>query len=203
MLRAAERLFAEDGIEAVTLRDIGRAAGQRNNSVVHYHFGSKEALVDAAMQARFVPVNAERHSRLDQLAASGASGDSRAIVRAMVEPLAALLTVEDDGNPLAFLAQVISLPRYIAAATGNGEIVDSMRRACAFLEPNVDVDAATFKFRCNVALLTLVQTLAAAERSLRDGTGELPPKPAFVDGLVDALVGLITAPVSEAVSLAR
>src|SRR5579871_6688120 len=45
LLMTAEQLFAERGIEAVPLRDIGSAAGQKNHAVVQYHFGDRESLV--------------------------------------------------------------------------------------------------------------------------------------------------------------
>ena len=45
LIRAAERLFAENGLGAVSVRDITRAAGAKNESALHYHFGSKEALI--------------------------------------------------------------------------------------------------------------------------------------------------------------
>ena len=39
LMRAAERLFAERGIEVVSLREINRAAAQRNATALQYHFG--------------------------------------------------------------------------------------------------------------------------------------------------------------------
>lgn len=45
LLSIAEQLFAERGIAAVPLRDIGIAADQKNHAVVQYHFGDKETLV--------------------------------------------------------------------------------------------------------------------------------------------------------------
>src|ERR1700745_3397228 len=41
ILDTAERLFAEQGIFATSNRRIAEAAGQGNNSVAGYHFGSK------------------------------------------------------------------------------------------------------------------------------------------------------------------
>ena len=49
---AAERLFAEHGIDGVSLRQIGAAAGNGNNSAVQYHFGSKDRLVLAVFEHR-------------------------------------------------------------------------------------------------------------------------------------------------------
>ena len=49
---AAERLFAEHGIDGVSLRQIGVAAGNGNNSAVQYHFGTKDRLVQAVFEYR-------------------------------------------------------------------------------------------------------------------------------------------------------
>ncbi|WP_439030732.1 TetR family transcriptional regulator [Gordonia terrae] len=51
LLLAGERLVAERGPDA-PLRDIAVAAGQRNNSAVHYHFGSREGLIVAIVERR-------------------------------------------------------------------------------------------------------------------------------------------------------
>src|ERR1700751_3677138 len=47
ILTAAERLFAEHGVYAVSNRQISEAAGQGNNPAVGYHFGTKADLVRA------------------------------------------------------------------------------------------------------------------------------------------------------------
>src|SRR5262249_52165267 len=52
ILTAAEELFAQRGIAAVPLRDIGVAAGQKNNVAVQYHFGDREGLVREIMTYR-------------------------------------------------------------------------------------------------------------------------------------------------------
>jgi AcrR family transcriptional regulator len=52
ILLAAERLFAEFGIAAVSLRDVGIAAGQKNNAAVQYHFGDKDNLVKEIVRYR-------------------------------------------------------------------------------------------------------------------------------------------------------
>ncbi|OUS26118.1 hypothetical protein A9Q99_19265 [Gammaproteobacteria bacterium 45_16_T64] len=47
LLHVAIRLFAEKGIEAVSMRAINTAAGTKNKSAVHYHFGSKLGILEA------------------------------------------------------------------------------------------------------------------------------------------------------------
>src|SRR6201991_3119585 len=50
ILAAAERLFAEHGVYAVSNRQVSEAAGQGNNAAVGYHFGTKTDLVRAIEQ---------------------------------------------------------------------------------------------------------------------------------------------------------
>ncbi|MBU6268322.1 MAG: TetR family transcriptional regulator [Sphingomonadales bacterium] len=52
LLTVAEDLFAREGVRAVTIRQICAAAGSANNNVVSYHFGGKEALIDAVFRER-------------------------------------------------------------------------------------------------------------------------------------------------------
>ncbi|MGY4101179.1 TetR family transcriptional regulator [Nocardia sp. R16R-3T] len=51
LLDAGERLIAERGVD-VPLRDIAAAAGQRNNSAVHYYFDSRAGLLEAIVDRR-------------------------------------------------------------------------------------------------------------------------------------------------------
>ena len=50
LLHVAIRLFAQRGIDAVSLRTISTEAGSRNKSAVHYHFGSKLGIVEAIFE---------------------------------------------------------------------------------------------------------------------------------------------------------
>ena len=68
ILDTAERLFAEQGIGATSLRQIIGVAGV-NLAAVHYHFGSKEALLEAVFARRIERVNRERLEMLDRVEA--------------------------------------------------------------------------------------------------------------------------------------
>jgi AcrR family transcriptional regulator len=71
ILDAAERLFAEHGYTAVSMRSITAAAGV-NVAAIHFHFASKEALFEAIFNRRVQPINAARLVGL-----RGAQGDRR------------------------------------------------------------------------------------------------------------------------------
>ena len=85
LMDAAEGLFAEYGIEAVSARQIALAAGQRNQSAIRYHFGSKDDLVAALLAQRITEINERRAELLD---APGAASDMRALIGAIAMPLA-------------------------------------------------------------------------------------------------------------------
>lgn len=84
LLDVAERLFAQHGIDNVSIREIVRASGQSNLSAAHYHFGTREALVGALMVRRIRVINIIRHQRLDELMAARRGASIHAIVAATV-----------------------------------------------------------------------------------------------------------------------
>lgn len=66
LLDTAERLFAERGFDGTSVRDI-TAAASVNQAAIHYHFGSKEAVLRAATDRVVGPLNVRRHQLLDEL----------------------------------------------------------------------------------------------------------------------------------------
>lgn len=84
LLNVAEQRFGEGGYEGTSLRAITVAAAA-NIAAVNYHFGSKEALLRAAVARAMAPVNTERRRRLDQLEAAGPPSAEQ-LIRAFVEP---------------------------------------------------------------------------------------------------------------------
>ena len=73
ILDTAERLIAEQGYAATSLRHIIAEAGV-NLAAIHYHFGSKEELLDEIISRKIGPVNAERVARLDQVLLESGAG---------------------------------------------------------------------------------------------------------------------------------
>ncbi len=67
LLGVAERLFAEQGFDGVSVRQLTAAAGV-NLAAVNYHFGSKEGLLAAIFEQRCRPMNEERLRRLSDCA---------------------------------------------------------------------------------------------------------------------------------------
>ena len=87
ILDAAEQLFADFGFATTSLRDITGEAGV-NLASVNYHFGSKEALLNALLERRIAPINELRLQRHDEVErASGAMGqEMEQVLRAFHAP---------------------------------------------------------------------------------------------------------------------
>ena len=89
ILNAAERIFEEQGLEAVSLRAVTGEAGV-NIAAVNYHFGSKAALLKAMTQRFFTSVNAEQLQRLAALEEQGRAVTVRGLLVAYATPIFAL-----------------------------------------------------------------------------------------------------------------
>src|SRR3954467_6167809 len=83
LLDAAERLFAEHGYQATTMRGL-TAEAEANIAAVNYHFGCKQSLLEAGVHRALAPGAAERRGRLDALGEDPGVED---VVEAIVGPL--------------------------------------------------------------------------------------------------------------------
>jgi AcrR family transcriptional regulator len=99
ILDAAEELFSENGFAATSVRSITSRAGV-NLAALNYHFGSKDAVVDAVFERRIGPLNRERLRMLDRLESeAGSAGPSlEDVLRAFLEPAIRLVTDPDRGG---------------------------------------------------------------------------------------------------------
>ena len=103
LLDAAERLFAERGYSNVSTRDIAEAA-RSNAAAAHYHFGSKEGLLEAVFVRRLAGVNAERERLLAEVvAAAGGRPDIGDVLEAFIGPTLRLGATE-EGHRFNLLA---------------------------------------------------------------------------------------------------
>jgi AcrR family transcriptional regulator len=87
ILDTAERLFAEKGFDATSMRTITAEAGV-NLASVNYHFGSKDALLFEVLDRRIGPMNEVRLQLLHAIEAEAGDNtpDLESVVRAFLEP---------------------------------------------------------------------------------------------------------------------
>jgi AcrR family transcriptional regulator len=88
VLDVAERLFAERGLDAVSIRDI-IAAAAANLGAINYHFGTRERLIEAVFERRLLPSAQKQLRALDEVerAAAGRPPKLEAVLEAIFRPV--------------------------------------------------------------------------------------------------------------------
>ncbi|MFC8043597.1 TetR/AcrR family transcriptional regulator [Nocardia sp. NPDC057353] len=163
LVAAAERLFAERGIDAVSLRAVMAAAGA-NVASVHYHFGSKDALIQAVIRARGGEISVRRAELLD--AAEAGDPSARALAEAFVRPVAEAMTA-GGGDWVTVVADVIAI-NHGALRQVTEEFAGQARRFTALLTRlHPELPPRTVRFRLTQAMTITFQTLGDRDR-LRD-----------------------------------
>ncbi|CAM3344618.1 TetR/AcrR family transcriptional regulator [Delftia tsuruhatensis] len=132
LLDTAERLFASDGIENVSIRQIVMTSGHGNLSGAHYHFGSREALIRMLLERRMQVTDKLRHEALDRLVAEGRETDLRALVEGALRVLEHVVRAFPWGRDYVLVvAQALFSPRIRLLTTLNTEAVTGLERATA------------------------------------------------------------------------
>lgn len=129
LMDTAEGLFARDGIENVSIRQIVMASGHGNLSGAHYHFGSRETLIRKVLERRMVVVDAMRHEALDKLLQQGRDKDLFAIIEKTVRVLETLIRNFSWGRDyILVIAQALFSPRVHLLDTINTVSLSGLQR---------------------------------------------------------------------------
>lgn len=162
MLDVAERLFAERGLDRVSLREVVAASGQRNLSAAQYHFGSREALVGAVVARRVWFINELRHQRLDRLEAGPGAGDPRAVIETSIGTLADVVRDQPWGaDYIRIAAQAVFNPELDVVRLVGADAWNSLARRSAWLRRLLPgLPEATFRERIRLVNDDITYTLA-------------------------------------------
>jgi AcrR family transcriptional regulator len=203
ILVAAERLYAEHGMFAVSNRQVSEAAGQGNNAAVGYHFGTKADLVRAIEQKHRGPVEQLRERMVGELLEPGPQNGQAVGMRDWVACLVRPLTdhLDELGNPTwyaRFAAQAMTDPAYYNIVVKGAlsspslvQVVDGLNRCLPDLPAEVHFE------RNIMARNLLMHSCADRERALAAGASPSHRSwRAAASGLIDAIVGLWLAPVT-------
>ncbi|ORV33461.1 TetR family transcriptional regulator [Mycobacterium conspicuum] len=194
ILTAAEWLFAERGMYAVSNRQISEAAGQGNNAAACYHFGTRTDLLRAIEAKHREPIE-ELRGRM--LADIGDSTELRDWVGTLVRPLTDHLAALGTPSWYArFAAQAMADPTYRQVVTKDAlasprlvQTIDGINRCLPNLPRRVRSERGV------MARNLLMHTCAEHEGALAEHGSRRSPWPVAGEGLIDAIVGLWRAPI--------
>ncbi|MFF9196354.1 TetR family transcriptional regulator [Streptomyces sp. NPDC014779] len=191
LIRAAEEIFAAQGVDGAQLRDVVALAGQGNPSAVQYHFGSRAGLLDAVM--------AGRQRRTEQVLApllDAAADTTRALVEALVTAEASELRTDRGRRCLRISAQLSHesgvrsrVPHPTLAGTCYWRLIERVE-ACLTTE---GLPEPLRLERLDLALTVVGAAMADRARQYLDGSDPLTPEPLFLADLVGTTTALLLA----------
>lgn len=177
ILAAAEHLFATQGIEATSLRQITTQA-EVNLAAVNYHFSSKEELVRSVYVRRIRPMNVARLARLDALETNEAKPTLDQVLEAFYEPvLDAIAQCRKDGFVLMpMMGRLYSEPNDVAKSIIATEMAETFRRfSTAFGLQLPHLQPHEVIWRLNFTIGMLAHTLSAGAKLQHLSKGVINP----------------------------
>ncbi|OGA19220.1 MAG: hypothetical protein A3I63_10620 [Betaproteobacteria bacterium RIFCSPLOWO2_02_FULL_66_14] len=167
ILDASEELFMQHGFEGASMRLLTAKAGV-NLAAVNYHFGSKDALIEAVFRRRLDPMNAERIVALDRLekSAGGTPLAPAEIIRAFLRTSLAMIEDSRCGgrNFIRLLGRAYTEPsKPIRGLIGQlyAPVMERYKAAFARALPNLPGEELVW--RLHFMFGTLSYTLAATD----------------------------------------
>ena len=199
LILTGERLIAENGIGAVSLRQINTEAGQRNSSAAHYHFGSKEALVDAIFDYRRKHIKRSRDLKQAALREqTNGHPNSRQLVETFIAPVVEQIQDTEGGSfYIRFLAQAVGHPHTdtYKFAESRFDATQSTYKQLRQMAP--EIPEPIFGQRFGLMWEMVIHSLADWEYTseLRASTQHIS-RALFINNLIDSATGALMAPVT-------
>ncbi|PLX87423.1 MAG: TetR family transcriptional regulator [Desulfuromonas sp.] len=196
ILDAAEHLFARHGFHNTSMRAITSEA-EANLAAANYHFGSKEALLQAVFERRLVPLNQQRTERLrhivGQAEQAGILPDVRDLMRAFIEPT---LTFRNQDHGTRAFVSLIGRSMVEMDSTSRDCFIPlieplfkllftSLQRALPHLPP------AILLTRLQFAMGAMGRTLCAPDQTPLQV--DVESSPSNSEAVAEALIGFVSA----------
>ena len=184
LLDHAEKMFAEDGVYAVTNRQITEAAGQKNESALNYHFGTRNELIIALLTRRGKELDDARSERLAQM---GDNPTTRELVHLLVEVYANCLHTENGCHYLRIVDQLrgwMTDWEFIASFEDDN-VHEHLRYILELLQKETDAQ--------RVLAMIMLMTAMTASRAQQVSVGRKLPNThdEYVETLTDMLTGVL------------
>ena len=194
LVLVAERLFAEHGIDAVSLRAVNAAAGT-NVASVHYHFGTKESLVEALIAERSEDVSSRRTTLLDALESGAAECNPHNLAAAFVQPVAAMIR-SGAASWVKFIAGILATGHPSLSRVSDGFAPQAQRFNTLLAQANPGTPAETLHFRLTQAMGLTFRVLGdiPGTQRLLALSGDALDDEDVIEQLVDTVTAILAGP---------
>lgn len=197
--KAALRLFAQRGLEEVSIRDIQAAAGQKNNGSISYYFSSRDALIREIVADIAAVLDEDNNRRLDALEARGGPTDIRQVAEILLPVIHRPgMDLRETQYQLQFFTSVLITRRDLMFEATAG--ADRATRRCFAHIRRLAPEMPPEILRQRLQLMLLYALTAGAsmeagktdDRNWRNLWDQCSAEP----NLADTMAGMIMAPVS-------
>ncbi len=200
ILDAAEALFMANGLDATTLRQITTVA-KANLAAVNYHFGSKDALIEAVFRRRLNVLTENCLQALDNLEAEAGKDPVRPskIVEAFFDAALSLAADEIGGGAtfMRLLSRTYTEPTEIVRsflAREYAEVVRRYREALFRALPETPRDEILWRLHFMLGAWSYAVSGADALNLLGEGRLEASDAHTLRNRLMSFLLGGLRAP---------
>ncbi|MGG7566201.1 TetR/AcrR family transcriptional regulator [Rhodovulum sp. DZ06] len=199
--RAALTLFAQKGLDGVSVREILKLAGQKNAGSINYYFSSRADLVQELIRDVAVILDEHHTRRLDALEAAGGPHTLRELAEILIDaPSLSDPNRQEDDRSLRFLNMVLLNHRQNLFDAMRG--LDGGTRRCLtrMREMMPEIPQRILAQRQMLAMIYVIGATSTREaaRDDPDAWARLWGGEATRETLADTVVGIMTAPVDAA-----
>lgn len=197
---AAEQLMAVNGVDAVSLNEIVKAAGQRNPSALSYHFGNKAGILQAVFDKHTPAIEERRQLMLNSF---GAEPSIEEVAQALALPLVEELDNPDGGQN--YLKLIASMQYHsVGPQAPSDKRHNSPLASLSILlrKHSSKVSPIEHELRATMIRNGLLHNLADYCRRIQN-TPECDKeyRPIFITNLTKSLVAILSMPAGEKSSL--
>jgi AcrR family transcriptional regulator len=201
ILDAAEELLVQHGLDGTTLRMI-TAEAKANLAAVNYHFGSKEALIEAVFRRRLTWLNEQRIATLDafEREARGAPLKPRQIVEAFFGVAIRMAADKSSGGQtfMRLLGRTYTEPTDFIRTFLAEEYAEVIARfKAAFFKALPDVPQEEFLWRFHFMMGALSYAVSGTDALRMLGPIDDSDPEALYLRLMSFLIGGLRAPLPE------
>lgn len=201
IIAAAIQSIARDGVAGASLRAINVAAGSKNSSAAHYHFGTKLALLEAACESIIAAIRPGQDTRLDALERRMADGKPvtpREVLSGVYQPYLALLLQGESG----FAAAKFASRLLVESDAEIQELVNRIAapylfRALALLEYALPgTSRKTIVLRLFITGTNVIHGAGDIRAAINSPAGDLTEGAlaGFIEKLLDYIAAAVSAP---------